>query len=84
METVEKLFLIREADVLAQNPEFHAESLEQNNIGKKTLDEIKSEDSCFKISDLAVDGRKLKRYEGKRKINERITERIFFKAITLL
>lgn len=59
-ETVEKLFLIREADVLAQNPEFHAESLEQNNIGKKTLDEIKSEDSCFKISDLAVDGRKLK------------------------
>lgn len=60
LETVEKLFLIREADVLAQNPEFHAESLEQNNIGKKTLDEIKNEDSCFKISDLAVDGRKLK------------------------
>lgn len=59
IETVEKLFLIREADVLAQNPEFHTESLEQNNIGRKVLDEIKNEKTCFKISDLAVDGRKL-------------------------
>ncbi len=59
LETVEKLFLIREADVLAQNPKFHKESLEQNGIGKKILEEIKKEETCFKISDLAVDGRKL-------------------------
>ena len=58
-ETVEKLFLIREADVLAQNPEFHEESLGQNETGRKILDEIKNEETCFKISDLAVDGRKL-------------------------
>lgn len=59
IETVEKLFLIREADVLAQNPKFHTESLEQNEIGKKTLDEIKKEKACFKISDLAIDGKVL-------------------------
>lgn len=58
-ETVENLFLIREADILAQNPEFHAESLSENEIGRKILDEIKSEEICFKISDLAIDGKKL-------------------------
>ncbi len=59
LETVENLFYIREANVLAQNPKFHAESLAQNETGKKTLEEIKNEENCFKISDLAVDGRKL-------------------------
>ena len=59
IETVEKLFFIREADVLAQNPLFRAESLEQNDIGKKVIEEIKNEKNCFKISDLAVDGRML-------------------------
>lgn len=59
IETVEKLFLIREADILAQSPKFHSESLEENRIGKKTLEEIKSEKTCFKISDLAVDGKAL-------------------------
>ncbi len=59
IETFEKLFLIREADILAQNPKFHAENLEQNEIGKKVLEEIKSDESCFKISDLAVNGKKL-------------------------
>ncbi len=58
-ETVENLFLIREADILAQNPKFRAESLEQNEIGKKILNEIKSEEICLKISDLAVDGKRL-------------------------
>lgn len=58
-ETVENLFLIREADILAQNPEFHAESLEQNKIGKKILDEIRNEEICFSISDLAIDGKTL-------------------------
>ncbi len=59
IETVENLFLIRAADVLAQNPKFHEESIAQNDIGKKILEEIKKEEACFKISDLAVDGRKL-------------------------
>ena len=59
LETVENLFLVREADILAQNPEFHGESLEQNKTGKKILDEIKSENTYFKISDLAVNGKKL-------------------------
>lgn len=59
LETVENLFYIREADVLAQSPEFHAESLKQNETGRKILEEIKNEENCFKISDLAVDGRKL-------------------------
>lgn len=58
-ETVENLFLIREADILSQNPEFHAESLSENKIGRKILDEIKNEEICFKISDLAIDGKKL-------------------------
>lgn len=59
IDTVENLFLIREADVLAQNPEFHKESLEQNEIGKKILNEIIKESTCFKISDLAINGNSL-------------------------
>lgn len=60
LDTVENLFLVREADVLAQNPIFHGESLEQNRTGKKILDEIKNKNACFKISDLAVNGKILK------------------------
>lgn len=59
IETVENLFLIREADVLAQNPKFRSESLEENKIGKKILEQIKEEDTCFKIRDLAIDGKVL-------------------------
>lgn len=59
IETVKNLFLIREADVLAQNPKFHNESLEQNKIGKKILDEIIKDNICFKISDLAINGKTL-------------------------
>ncbi len=61
LETVENLFFVREADILAQNPEFHGESLEQNKTGKKILEEIKNEKACFKISDLAIDGKMLKK-----------------------
>lgn len=60
IETVENLFLVREADVTAQNPKFLDESLKQNKTGKKILHDILNEEICFKISDLAVDGRKLK------------------------
>lgn len=59
IETVENLFLVREADILAQNPRFHAESLEENKTGKKILEQIKEEDMCFKIKDLAIDGKVL-------------------------
>lgn len=58
-ETVENLFLIRKADILAQNPKFYVESLEENEIGKKILEEIRNEKNCFKITDLAVDGNML-------------------------
>lgn len=58
-ETVENLFHIRKADILAQNPKFYDESLKENEIGKKILEEIRNEKNCFKITDLAVDGNML-------------------------
>lgn len=59
IDTVKELFLVREADVSAQNPKFLKESLAENEIGKKTLEEIENENACFKISDLAVNGKDL-------------------------
>ncbi len=59
IKTVENLFLVREADVLAQNPKFHDESLEQNKIGMKIFQDILKDNSCFKTSDLAVNGKML-------------------------
>ncbi len=59
IETVENLFYIRKADILAQNPVFYDERLKQNKLGEETLREIIKEENCFKISDLAVDGRML-------------------------
>ena len=59
LDTVKELFEIRKADVLAQNPKFHAESLLENEIGLKILNSIENEASCFKISDLAIGGKEL-------------------------
>lgn len=59
IETVKELFLVREADVSAQNPKFLKDSLAENEIGKNTLEEIENENSCFKIGDLAVNGKDL-------------------------
>ncbi len=59
IETVKKLFSVREADVSAQNPKFLADSLKENEIGKKLLEEIENETLCFKIKDLAIDGKML-------------------------
>ncbi len=59
IDTVKKLFKIREADVLAQNPEFHTESLAENKTGLRILEEIEKETACFKISDLAINGEML-------------------------
>lgn len=59
IDTVRQLFKVREADVKAQNPKFHKESLRENKIGLKTLDEIENEAPCFGINDLAIGGREL-------------------------
>ena len=59
MDTVKQLFSVRTADIMAQNPEFHAESLRENETGLRILDEIENEVPCFTISDLAISGREL-------------------------
>lgn len=59
LDTVEELFKVRAADVSAQNPKFIEESLQSNEIGFKTFEEIKNEAACFKISDLAIGGKEL-------------------------
>ncbi len=59
MDTVKELFLVRKADVSAQNPRFLQESLLENETGFKTLKEIEEETGCFKISDLDIDGNDL-------------------------
>lgn len=59
IDTINELFLVREADVRAQNPKFLKESLAENEIGKRMLEEIEKESSCFKIGDLAVNGKDL-------------------------
>ena len=58
-ETVRDLFEVRRADVSAQNPVFLGESLNANEIGLRTLDGILKENCCFRISDLAVNGKDL-------------------------
>ncbi|MBQ2903021.1 MAG: HD domain-containing protein [Clostridia bacterium] len=55
-ETVRELFSIRKADFSAQNPIFFNEELERNEIGLRILEEIEMQNSCFKISDLAIGG----------------------------
>lgn len=59
LDIVKELFLVRAADVSAQNPKFIPESLAENKIGMEILGEIEKEDTCFKISDLAVNGKEL-------------------------
>lgn len=58
-DTVADLFEIRKADISAQNPIFLSEGIEANKIGLKMLDEIKSENACFKITDLEIGGKDL-------------------------
>lgn len=58
-ETVRDLFEVREADIRAQNPVFLDEGLEANEIGLNILDEIETEGSCLKISDLDISGKDL-------------------------
>ena len=60
-ETVESLFEVRKADVSAQNPRFLTESLEANKKGLEIFRKIISENSCLKISDLAINGKDLEK-----------------------
>ena len=55
--TVKDLFEIRKADISAQNPKFFDEEIIRNGYGLKILEEIESEDKCFKVTDLAISGR---------------------------
>ncbi len=55
--TIKDLFEIRKADVSAQNPKFLADELERNEKGLKILEEISADEKCFKVTDLAIDGR---------------------------
>ncbi|MBQ8014779.1 MAG: hypothetical protein IJ264_01175, partial [Clostridia bacterium] len=59
IDVVKELFLIRKADVSAQNPKFLNESLRENEAGMKILEEIEEENGCFKISDLDINGNDL-------------------------
>ena len=59
IDTIKELFEIRKADVSAQNPKFIEESLYENKIGLKILDEIEKESACFTVSDLAIGGKEL-------------------------
>lgn len=60
-ETVAELFEIRKADISAQNPKFLQEGLDSNEFGLNILNEIEKENSCLKISDLAVNGNDLEK-----------------------
>ncbi len=58
-ETVRDLFFVREADIKAQSPVFLAEGLEANRLGLQVLSEIESENACFRITDLKINGKEL-------------------------
>lgn len=60
-KTVEELFEIRKADISAQNTKFLSEELKANEIGLKIFNEIKAENSCLKINDLAINGKDLEK-----------------------
>ena len=58
-EWLRDLFLLREADIRAQNPAFAEESLESNKAGLEIVDEIVNEKPCLTVNDLAVNGKDL-------------------------
>lgn len=61
LDTVTELFDVRKADISAQNPKFLQEGLDANESGLKILNEIQNENSCLKISDLAINGKDLEK-----------------------
>lgn len=57
MDTVKELFSIRKADFSAQNPKFRDEEIKRNEYGLSILKDIESQETCFKIKDLKIDGK---------------------------
>jgi tRNA nucleotidyltransferase (CCA-adding enzyme) len=58
-ETIKDLFALREADIRAQSPAFHEESLKLNKAGYDKFLSLLSQEKCFKISDLNINGTEL-------------------------
>lgn len=58
-ETLESLFIIREADLRAQNPQYLEESLAGNKAGYSVYKSIFETAKCFSIKDLDISGNDL-------------------------
>ncbi len=61
MDAVKALFEVRRADSAAHAPHVYEPALKENEIGLKIIEEIEKEDSCFKIKDLAINGKDLEK-----------------------
>ena len=59
IDTVKELFLIREADIRAQSPDFIEEGLAEIKYGLSVIDEIEKNEACFTLKDLAINGSEL-------------------------
>lgn len=53
------LLKIKEADIRSQNPEYYKERHKKINFAKSIFKEIIAENNCFRLKDLAVNGRDL-------------------------
>lgn len=58
-ENFDYLLKVKEADIKAQNPEYYEKRHEKINSAKEMLKKIIDEGNCFKLKDLAVNGRDL-------------------------
>lgn len=56
-DILEKLIKVKRADVLAQPEEFHSDRLDDLDQIDNILKKVISNNECFKINDLAIDGR---------------------------
>lgn len=76
LDTVEKLFEVREADCKGQNPKFLQQCFEENEIGKQILTEILKNESCFSLKDLQINGSDLidLGYESSPKMGEVLSQ----------
>lgn len=54
-----RLFALRRADIKAQNPKYEKDRIQKVNDIEILLDEVLSEESCFNLKELAVNGRDL-------------------------
>lgn len=54
-----RLLALRRADIKAQNPKYEKERIQKVNDIEILLDEVLSEESCFNLKELAINGRDL-------------------------